>query len=242
MNKLLIIFISFVLIVTGSATLYAMEAQQELPTETKKAYRYYGSELCAYPEFRCIKVTRGDTWEKLFPNERERELVKRLNRTNVPLQYRRWIVIPTNLNKLSYMDLSPFPGHVQTEERFVVVNLSLHAFGAYDDKGDLVYWGPVSAAKGWCPDVKMYCNTAVGAFRIVEKEGPKCISKTFPIETNGGAPMPYCMNYYRGFALHGSTLPGFHASHGCIRLFPQDAEWLNKHFVKVGTRVVVTPE
>lgn len=242
MNKLLMMLMISILLTMGSSSLYAMDEQQ-LPVdkETVKKYKYYGSHLCAYPQFRCIKVNRGDTWAKLFPSERQREIVKRLNRTNIPLRYRRWIVVPVNLSKIKNLDLSPFPGHVKSNgERFVIVNLSLHAFGAYDEKGNLVHWGPVSAGKGWCPDVRLYCNTAVGAFRVVEKQGRKCISDKFPVETGGGAPMPYCMYYYRGFALHGSTLPGFHASHGCIRLFRDDAKWLNKHFLKVGSRVVVT--
>ncbi|OGO90727.1 MAG: endopeptidase IV [Coxiella sp. RIFCSPHIGHO2_12_FULL_44_14] len=209
--------------------------------EEAPRYKYYGSELCAYPQFHCIHVKAGDTWEKLFPDQKQREIIKRLNRTNIPLGYRSWIVVPTNLDQVTHMDMSPFPAHVTSvNERFVVVNLGLHAFAAYNDTGNLVYWGPVSGGKGWCPDVKRYCNTAVGAFRVVNKEGPKCVSDVFPIETAGGAPMPYCMYYYRGFALHGSTLPGFHASHGCIRLFPDDARWLNEHFVKIGTRVIVT--
>jgi len=28
------------------------------------AYAYYGKELCRYPEFSCIKIKKGDTWEK----------------------------------------------------------------------------------------------------------------------------------------------------------------------------------
>lgn len=37
-----------------------------------------------------------------------------------------------------------------------------------------------------------------------------------------------------------STLRGFHVSHGYIRLFSKDAEWLNKHFLDIGTEIIVT--
>jgi len=203
--------------------------------------KYYGGHLCSYDAFNCVSVGRGDTWGKLFPNKRLREIVKRLNRTNVALRYRRWIVVPVNLKNLNHMDLSPFPDYMSTSgQKLVIVNLGLHAFAAYNKEGSLVHWGPVSGGKGWCPDVSQKCETAVGSYRIVQKQGPECVSKTFPVETGGGAPMPHCMHYYRGFALHGSTLPGFHASHGCIRLFFDDAKWLNYQFLNVGTRVVVT--
>jgi len=203
--------------------------------------RYYGSQLCKYPDFKCIRIKRSDTWVRLFPNEREREIVKRLNRMNLPLSYRRWIVVPVNLKEITHMDLSPFPDTIKTTgQKTVIVNLSVHAFGAYDEKGNLVHWGPVSGGKGFCEDIKKPCTTALGSFRVIRKEGPGCLSETYPVETEGGAAMPYCMYFYRGYALHGSTLPGFHASHGCVRLFYDDAEWLNTQFLPMGARVIVT--
>ena len=233
-RKPLALLIIAMLLLVGSSPLHAEEAK-------KSVSRYYGSHLCAYSEFSCIKVKRGDTWGKLFPNKREREIVKRLNRTNVPLRYRQWIVIPSNLSEVEHLDMSPFPDKIKsTGKRLLVVNLGLHAFAAYNEYGYLVHWGPVSGGKGWCPDVRLPCNTAVGAFRIIRKQGTECVSRKYPVETGGGAPMPYCMHFYRGFALHGSTLPGFHASHGCIRLFHDDAKWLNRHFMHVGARVIVT--
>jgi len=230
------------LLIVASALIASSSALAQSQSDRSQGeYRYYGSHLCGYPEFKCVRVTRGDTWAKLFPNKREREIVKRLNRTNLPLSYRRWIVVPTNLSEVEHLDMSPFPHSIKpTNKKLLVVNLGLHAFAAYNEKGQLVHWGPVSGGKGWCPDVRRVCNTAIGVFRIVDKRGPKCVSTKFPVETGGGAPMPWCMYYYRGFALHGSTLPGFHASHGCIRLFKDDAKWLNRHFVEIGTQVIVT--
>lgn len=203
--------------------------------------KYYGKELCSYPDFTCVEVKQGDTWEKMFPDPREREIVKRLNRTNMALSYRAWIVVPKDLKRIDNLDLSPFPDKVEaTGNRVVVVNLTLHAFGAYDDEGNLVHWGPISSGKDWCSDVGRPCKTPVGSYKVINKNGAKCISKVFPIETNGGAPMPYCMHFFRGYALHASKeLPGFHASHGCVRLFLEDAIWLNKEFTNIGTSVIV---
>ena len=203
--------------------------------------RYYGKFLCSYPDFTCVKVKRGDTWESLFPNSREREMVMRLNRTNMPLKYRSWIVIPNKPSRVETADLSPFPEYRKTNgKKIVLVSLADHAFGAYNQNGRLVHWGPISGGKGYCPDVGRACNTATGAFKVYRTEGKGCFSRKFPIETNGGAPMPYCMFFHKGFALHGSTLPGYHASHGCVRLFPEDAKWLNENFVGLGTEVIVT--
>jgi len=49
--------------------------------------------------------------------------------------------------------------------------------------------------------------------------------------------MPHCMYFYRGYGFHGSNqVPGVHASHGCIRTFHEDAEWLNEEFIEVPSR------
>ncbi len=204
---------------------------------------YYGEHLCGYPGFSCISVKRGDTWRKLFPNRRDREVVKRLNRTNMRLSYRSWIVVPTNLKNAEHLDMSPFPNNIKAMgQKLIVVNLGLLAFAAYNQDGSLIHWGPVSGGRNWCNDIGKPCKTATGNFKVIQKKGPECESSKFPIESMGGAPMPYCMHYFRGFALHGSReLPGYHASHGCIRLFLEDAKWLNKKFTDVGTRIIVMP-
>ena len=212
-----------------------------LATSTETfAQRYYGSNLCGYSGFTCLKVKRGDTWERLFSNAREREIVKRLNRMNMPVKYRSWIVVPKNLGRINLVDLSPFPTHWQTHgKKLILINLNSQAFAAYDANGQLVHWGPVSGGKGYCPDIGRNCTTVTGHFKVYRKQGPECISSRFPVETNGGAPMPYCMHFSGGFALHGSTLPGYHASHGCVRLFFEDAKWLNQDFINIGTPVIV---
>ncbi len=42
---------------------------------------YYGTSLCEKSGFECIKVQRAQSWQNLFPDEKQRDLVQRLNRT-----------------------------------------------------------------------------------------------------------------------------------------------------------------
>ncbi len=188
-----------------------------------------------------MKVEKGQTWENLWPDVHDKILIMRFNRTNLPLSTRHWIVVPKNLHNLTLWDLSPFPLQIRPpEHRFLIVDLEQLAFGAYDNTGKLIYWGPISGGKNFCNDIQQPCNTPLGSFRIQRKQGADCISSQFPIATKGGAPMPYCMHFYRGYAIHGSSeLPGKNASHGCIRLYSLDAEWLNKNFVKIGTEIKI---
>ena len=127
----------------------------------------------------------------------------------------------------------------------VVVDPGVMAWGAYDSYGNLVHWGPMSGGKNYCSDVKRGCRTVVGRFKFYHQRGPNCKSSKFPIG-RGGAPMPYCMFFHGGFALHASpVVPGYHASHGCVRIFKEDAKWMNEEFAsfggKDGTVVVVNP-
>lgn len=191
---------------------------------------YYGSKLCTEEGYKCYKTRRGDTWNKLFPDEKHRDLVRRINRMNVSLPHGVNIAVPDDINA-DPMKYSPFPANSEaTGTRYIEVSLSKLAFGAYDESGVLQYWGPISSARGYCPDLHHGCHTPTGVFAVYGKGGAGCVSSKFPIG-RGGAPMPYCMYFHGGFALHGSyDVAGYNASHGCIRMYIEDAKWLNRTF------------
>ncbi len=204
----------------------------------------YGSRLCANDSrFTCYTVKSGDSWQKLFPNPARRDLVMRINRINIHLQRGMRIAIPKNQNDTNMLDYAPVRKHISPpNQKVIMVSLNENqlAFGAYNPDGSLQYWGPVSGGKGYCPDTGRGCHTALGQFNIYHKGGAGCRSTKFPVG-RGGAPMPYCMYFHGGFALHGSyEVPGYNASHGCIRMFVNDAEWLYNDFTRgEGVRVVV---
>jgi lipoprotein-anchoring transpeptidase ErfK/SrfK len=53
-----------------------------------------------------------------------------------------------------------------------------------------------------------------------------------------GAPMPYFMRFYGGYGMHAGYLPGYPASHGCIRMPDFMAEQFYAN-APVGTPVIV---
>lgn len=109
---------------------------------------------------------------------------------------------------------------------------------AYQD-GELINSGHASGGANYCKDIKRGCHTPSGVFQVYNKGGPDCRSSRFPLP-NGGAPMPYCMYFRGGYAIHGAnSVPGYNASHGCIRVRPAAARWLSQNFVDYGTKVVV---
>lgn len=212
---------------------------------------YYGPGLCASPQYECIKVARGESWDKLFPDEQQRDLVQRVNRTYNSLWPGKEIAVPRDLAHATILSLSPFPQKIDSEnEKEIIVDQDKLAWGAYDEKGQLVKWGPISSGSDRCSDNSSpTCRTMTGIFRLFSKESVHCKSNIFPVG-KGGAKMPYCMYFHKGLALHGSDdIPGYRASHGCVRMFTRDAKWLNEEWVAssnernnfTGTKVVIRP-
>lgn len=215
-----------------------------------KAPLRFGETLCQDQHYFCFKIRSGDSWMRLFPDEEARNIVQRVNRMNITLRRGMTIAIPKNLDTLTVFDVSPFPKNIQASgEKIIYVNQKQLAFGAYNEDGRLLWWGPISSGIGICPGIYGGCKTPSGDFRIIRKQSEDCVSTAFPKRIdgdNGGAEMPYCMHFFRGYALHGShEVPGYRSSHGCVRLFTEDARWLNEDFITTpeegfkGTRVII---
>lgn len=138
---------------------------------------------------------------------------------------------------------SRLPSHISTHEKTVIVDPKVHAWGAYDQSGNLVRAGLAVAGSDWCPDIGRRCHTSTGTFRVNSLGNESCKSTIYP-KPRGGAPMPYCMFFNKNQALHGvneSHLAEANLSHGCVRLHVPDAEWLRFNFINVGTKVIVQP-
>lgn len=134
-------------------------------------------------------------------------------------------------------------------QKKIIVDPHIHMWGAYDEDGKLVRSGTATAGASYCRDIGRSCRTKVGSFRIVSLGEAGCRSHKFPLG-RGGAPMPYCMYFHNGQALHGShEVVRRNASHGCVRLHVKDARWLRYNFAeeptsrneRLGTIVIVKP-
>lgn len=125
-------------------------------------------------------------------------------------------------------------------ERQFVFDPKAWAWAAYDEDGHRVMTGSASGGKDMCEDVGKPCRTVTGTFRVYNKRGEYCKSGEYPVETEGGAKMPYCMYFFQGFTIHAAyEVPTYNSSHGCVRVLPSAAKWLNEQFITLGTRVTV---
>jgi lipoprotein-anchoring transpeptidase ErfK/SrfK len=77
--------------------------------------------------------------------------------------------------------------------------------------------------------------TPMGVFSVIQKE------KLHHSNIYSGAPMPFMQRItWSGIAIHAGVLPGYPASHGCIRM-PMAFAMKMWNWTRMGARVVVTP-
>jgi lipoprotein-anchoring transpeptidase ErfK/SrfK len=77
--------------------------------------------------------------------------------------------------------------------------------------------------------------TPLGVFSVIQKH------KLHHSNIYSGAPMPYMQRItWSGVAIHAGVLPGYPASHGCIRM-PMAFAMKMWNWTRMGARVVVTP-
>lgn len=127
------------------------------------------------------------------------------------------------------------------KNRLFVFSPRYLVWGAYDRSGKLIGSGRASGGADYCEGENRSCLTPRGSYVIQRKGTRDCKSSKYP-RPSGGAWMPYCMHFYKGYAVHGHVqVPNYNASHGCIRLQIQAAKWLHKNFFEIGTRVMVLP-
>lgn len=137
-----------------------------------------------------------------------------------------------------------FPSNIRPPgAKIFVFSPKYKAWAAYWPDGRLAGYGRASGGSNWCKEIGRVCRTPRGAFSIRSKGGYECYSSKYPLP-RGGAHMPYCMFFHKGYAIHGAP-PQYvpsnaNVSHGCIRVTTDAARWLRDNFLSIGTRVYVT--
>jgi lipoprotein-anchoring transpeptidase ErfK/SrfK len=109
----------------------------------------------------------------------------------------------------------------------IAVSIDRQKVRVYDSNG-LFAESPVSTGmKGH--------STPMGVFSIIQKH------KMHRSNIYSGAPMPYMQRItWSGVAMHAGVLPGYPASHGCIRM-PMAFAMKMWNWTRMGARVIITP-
>lgn len=150
-------------------------------------------------------------------SEQERYAIYALNRLDSKNKRNAdTLVVPKTIDT-SLMEYAPFPKQLDVlsaVNKFVVFSYPIQAYGVYNN-GTLVKWGPTSMGKKASP-------TKTGlTFANWKKE--LSISSV-----KSEWKLPYNFNIFNtdGIGWHEYDLPGYPASHSCLRLLKNDAVWL----------------
>jgi len=149
--------------------------------------------------------------------ERERYAILALNRLDSKSKWNSdTLVVPAKIDT-TLMAYSPFPMQLDVlseVKKFVVFSYPIQAYGVYSN-GTLVKWGPTSMGKKTAQTTRglMFANWK-----------KKLAISTVKSEWK----LPYNFNIHNthGIGWHQYDLPGYPASHSCLRLLMKDAIWL----------------
>lgn len=96
-----------------------------------------------------IATKSQETWQTLWPDPIEREIVMKINRLNIELKKGMVIAVPEDMSGLNYLDFSPFYLNSINfiGEKVLIFDPSILAWAAYDEAGNLLRWGLALAAK-----------------------------------------------------------------------------------------------
>ena len=126
------------------------------------------------------------------------------------------LVIPDTITA-NFLDYAPFPETFEMLEKMpksVLISRRVQAFGLYEE-GRLVRWGPVSSGKRSTPTPAGLNYGNYKAKRKISTVDDSWI-------------MPYYFNFmnYHGVGVHQYSMPGYPASHACVRLYKDDAYFI----------------
>jgi hypothetical protein len=183
--------------------------QPEAPEPAAVKFRY-----AAYP----VKGIKGAVAElkKQYSKEQQR-IIYALNRVDEGhVVNQDTLIIPdTFLAELAAY--SPFPqtmDQLTDVDKLVVFSYAIQAFAAYEH-GKQVYWGPTSMGS------KIH-KTPTGLFSAnwKAKETISTVDDEWKLKWN------FNIENREGVGWHQYALPGYPASHSCLRMFAYDAEWM----------------
>jgi lipoprotein-anchoring transpeptidase ErfK/SrfK len=135
------------------------------------------------------------------------------NRIFVPLDY-----------SIEPQILPQYLPDVAKHKKFILINRRLQYIGLYE-WGKLTHIFPISSGTSKATPLRNF---------VVHHMDEKHYS------TKYDSPMDHALNIGGDYYIHEGIVPGYAASHGCIRMFPLDARFLFYHWAKPGIPGKVT--
>jgi len=163
-----------------------------------------------------VNTSQIDSFQNKY-NQQEKRIIFAINRIDTDrLGVGSKLVIPDTL-VIDLMKYSPFPENIEILDpipKTLLIAQRIQGFALYEN-GKLIRWGPVSSGKESTPTPNglQYAN----------------YKTKLKISTVDAAwKMPYYFNFmnFYGVGIHEYSLPGYPASHACVRLYHEDARFI----------------
>lgn len=148
----------------------------------------------------------GEQWIILALNRLDKSNIKRADT----------LIIPDTLSG-DLLFYSPFPQQVSMLEpvnKIVIFSYAIQAFAAYE-KGRLVYWGPTSMGAKIHPT-----PTGLHFSNWKAKETISTVDDEWKLKWN------FNIENKEGVGWHQYAMPGYPASHSCLRMLEEQAKWM----------------
>lgn len=150
-------------------------------------------------------------------SEEEIHAILAINRLDFKNKWRAdTLVVPDKIVK-DFNVYSPFPKYVSEAKninKLALFSYPIHAYALYEN-GNLIKWGPTSMGKKSSPT-----KTGLGFTNWKKKIAISTSNSEWKLRWN------FNVFNFHGIGWHQYDLPGYHASHSCMRLLEEDALWM----------------
>ncbi len=216
-----IIWIVFFCYALGSAVQCDTPDHKEAPTSTVQENLPVFVDSSDYESFvlnyHLIATADTITWlQSLLPSDTLNAILV-LNRIDQDNFYRTDTLVFPDTFRSGIDQYCPFPLRLDdllNVRKIILVSYYAQAFAVYEN-GDRIKWGPTSMGKESTPTPK-------GLFAVnwKSKRTISTVDSTWIMEWY------FNLDNFRGVSVHQYALPGYPASHSCVRLYEEDAIWL----------------
>ena len=167
--------------------------------------------------YRVVPLVPGGELRRDAFSDAQLGILEKINRTDRQQLFRGKVLVVPETWSADELDYSPLTARYDTAAaipKIVVLYLPAQMFGAYE-YGTLVRWGPVSSGR-------RVSQTPPGLFHL----NWRSTGHRSTVDPEWFLRWYFNFENREGRALHEYSLPGYPASHGCVRLLERDARWL----------------
>ena len=196
--------------------IFNKEVSSENTAELKKEKKKEPRLLITYHLDSLANSAEVDSFQTRFSAEQQK-FIFALNRVDPRrLNAGDQLIIPDTLTE-NFLDYAPFPEELDLLDsipKTVLISRRIQAFAIYE-AGKLKKWGPVSSGK---ESTQTPAGLNYGNYKAKNKVST----------VNKDWLMPYYFNFmnFEGVGTHQYSMPGYPASHACVRLRKDDAVFI----------------